>query len=267
MRNGFIKNIAIVTGASSGIGYKLSKDIAKNFDIDEIWIIARRKERLKKLANHIFLNYGVNVVSMSLDLTKEDSIQKIQNRLEKYNPNVSLLVNSSGFGLMGASSDIDRKSQEDMINLNCKSLFSLTHICTPYMSKGSGVIQIASMAGFCPQTYFSVYSATKAFVLSYSISLYHELKNKGIHISVICPGPVKTEFFDICEKNSKSKNKIKELFMQNTDDVVKKILKGYNANKKVIIPSISMTIISIIEGLPMQLLTSKLSYILYKKYN
>ena len=131
MPYGFIKNIAVVTGASSGIGYRLSKDIAKNFDIDEIWIIARRKDRLKKLANHIYSNYGINVVSMSLDLTKEESIQKIQKRLEKYSPNISLLVNSSGFGIMGQSSDIDRKSQEDMISLNCKSLFSLTHICTP----------------------------------------------------------------------------------------------------------------------------------------
>ncbi|MGP1487939.1 MAG: SDR family NAD(P)-dependent oxidoreductase [Peptoanaerobacter stomatis] len=262
-----MKNIGIVTGASSGLGKGIAIEIAKGFDIDELWLIARRKERLVELGKEIYEDYGVNVVIMSLDLIDEKSLQKISERLESQKPNIKILVNSSGFGVMGDSSEMNRKVQEDMILLNCKALFSLTNICTNYMSRGSGILQIASVAGFCPQPYFAVYSATKAFVLSYSMALSKELKKRGISVSALCPGPVNTEFFDICERDAKMENMIKKMFIKSPNFVVKRAIKGYLKKKTVIVPGITMKLLSIIEGLYIKQLSSILAYKIYKKFN
>ena len=239
-----MKNIGIVTGASSGIGKGIALETAKEFDLDEIWLIARRKDKLIELGKKIYQDYGINVVIMALDLIDEKSLQKISKRLERKNPNIKILINSSGFGIMGDSSEINRKMQEDMILLNCKALFSITNICTKYMSRGSGILQIASVAGFCPQPYFAVYSATKAFVLSYSMAL-----------------------FDICERDAKMENFIKRIFMKSPDFVVKRAIKGYLKKKTVIVPGITMKLLATIEGLHIKQLSSILAYKIYKKFN
>lgn len=262
-----MKNIGIVTGASSGMGRDFAIETAKNFDIDELWIVARRKERLIKLANYIYENYAVNVVVIPADLTNYSSIQKIQNRLENEKPNVKILINSSGYGLSGKSNEIKRELQENMIILNCLSLFSITNICTNYMSRDSGIIQISSSAGFCPQPFLSVYSATKAFVLNYSLAIAQELKEKGIKVSVVCPGPVQTEFFDVLEQNSNSINIYKKMFIKKSKYVVNKTMKGYIKGKNLIVPGFFMKLISIVEGMPIRRLTSIIVYKIFKKFN
>lgn len=262
-----MKNIAIVTGASSGIGRDFAIDIAKNFDIDEIWIIARRKDRLIELAHHIYENYLLNVVVIPADLTDYKSIEKISQRLEKVRPNINILVNSSGFGLGGESINISRKSQENMIMLNCISLFSMTQMCMEYMSEGSGIIQISSAAAFSPQPFLSVYSATKSFVLNYSLALSYELKPRGINVSVVCPGPVDTEFFDVCFPNSNGCNFYKNIFMKKSKNVVNKSIYGYLKGKKLIIPGFSMKILAILEGVYINKWSAFLSYKIFKRFN
>ena len=261
-----MKNIAIVTGASSGMGRGLAIKISQRYEIDEIWLIARRKDKLIELAEEIYNNYNVNCVVIPTDLTREDSIDKIIKRLASVNPNIKILVNASGFGMMGETAKISREKQEEMIKLNVLSLFSLTRICTEYMSNGSGIIQFASVAGYCPQPYLAVYGATKAFVLSYSVSLAHELKKYGIRVSVVCPGPVDTEFFDVMEIDKNSiKNIVKRLLMQSSEEVVSKTMKYFEKGKTVIDTRILTKFFSIVMGIPMQRLGSIIVAGLFKK--
>lgn len=261
-----MKNIAIVTGASSGMGRGLAIKISQRYEIDEIWLIARRKDKLIELAEEIYNNYNVNCVVIPTDLTREDSIDKIIKRLASVNPNIKILVNASGFGMMGETAKISREKQEEMIKLNVLSLFSLTRICTEYMSSGSGIIQFASVAGYCPQPYLAVYGATKAFVLSYSVSLAHELKKYGIRVSVVCPGPVDTEFFDVMKIDKNSiKNIVKRLLMQSSEEVVSKTMKYFEKGKTVIDTRILTKFFSIVMGIPMQRLGSIIVAGLFKK--
>lgn len=260
-----MKNIAVVTGASSGMGRGLALKIAQRYELDEIWLIARRKDRLLELAKEIYNAYHINCVIIPADLTKDDSFNKIVGRLEEVKPDIKILVNASGFGLMGESAKLSMSKQEEMIKLNVLALFSLTRICVEYMSKGSGIIQFASLAAYCPQPYLAVYGATKSFVLSYSVSLAHELKKYGIRVSIVCPGPVDTEFFDVMQIDKNSiKNIVKRLLMQNSEDVVSKTIKAFEKGRMRVDTRIITKFFSIVMGIPMQKLGSIIVAGLYK---
>lgn len=185
-----------MTGASSGMGREFVCQLPKAYkNLEEIWVIARREERLMELQKKLPIKLRI----LTYDLTTEGSITALKELLFKENPLVKVLVNSSGFGKRGyfeASSYADIKG---MIDLNCRSLAEVTHTCLPYMGKGSRIIQLASSAAFLPQPNFAVYSATKSFVFSFSRALRKELSGKEIYVTTVCPGPVKTEFFDIAD--------------------------------------------------------------------
>jgi hypothetical protein len=185
------KKIAIVTGASSGLGVEFAKQIDKKKILDEIWLVARREQNLKEVARQLKKSKGI---ILKTDLTKKQDIQKLIKKLEKEKPNLRLLVNNAGFGKKGYFQKILLKTQQEMIELNVKALVTLTYEGIKYMTKGSEIIQVASTAGFAPLPGFNVYSATKAFVLNFANALNEELKSKGIHTIAVCPGPVKTEF-------------------------------------------------------------------------
>lgn len=261
-----MKNIAIVTGASSGIGKKLAIEISKKYDIDEIWLVARRKSRLIELGNMIYENFGVNAVVIPTDLSDINSLQRIYDRLEKIKPNIKILINAGGFGMIGDSNLLDKKSQENMIIVNCVSLFNLTNTCVKYMNSGSGIIQMSSGASFCPQPYFAVYGATKSFVFSYSLALSQELKKKGIHVLTVCPGPVDTEFFDVATKDENSiKDIFKKKFMQSEDEVVEKIIKAYTKRKKILNTSIIMSTLYVALGVQRGVLATSVIAKIYNK--
>lgn len=262
-----MKDIAVVTGASSGLGRKLAIQIAEKFAVDEIWLIARRKSRMLDVAKKINEDYRVNVVVIPTDLTNNEYVDRIYERLRKYNPNIKILVNASGYGIVGESDIIDRKAQEKMIVLNCVSLFSLTNMCVKYMSEGSGIIQISSAAAFCPQPYFAVYGATKSFVLDYSLALAEELKSKKIQVSVVCPGPIDTEFFDVATSFENSiTNIMKKNVMQGEDEVVDKIINGYIKGKKIIPSNMLMSVIAVtVGGIYSRMLGAKIVSKMYKR--
>ncbi|MBU0615109.1 MAG: SDR family NAD(P)-dependent oxidoreductase [Nanoarchaeota archaeon] len=178
-------NIAIITGASAGLGKEFARQI-DNYHLDELWLVARRKDRLLELSNHL----KTRSVLIQCDLTESLNILIDKIRTEK--PNIRYLVNNAGFGKVGDFKDISLNEQLNMIDLNVRALVELTHNCLPFMRKGSTIINIASIAGFAPMPSFSIYAATKAFVLSFSNSINEELK--GIHSIAVCPGPVETEF-------------------------------------------------------------------------
>jgi len=192
--------IAIVTGASSGMGREFIMQIADRFSgIGEIWAIARREERLEELSPLV----PVKVRSFAIDLTDDSKLMSLQDILAKEKPEVKWLINSAGYGKIGDVGTINIGDEMGMVDLNCKALCAVTHMVLPYMSENSRIIQFSSAASFLPQPGFAIYAATKSFVLSYSRALNEELKQKGIYVTAVCPGPVKTEFFDIAETTGK----------------------------------------------------------------
>ena len=185
-------NIAIVTGASSGMGRKFVLQLSQYVKVDEIWAIARRGDALESLKKEV----NVPVRPISLDLCEKSSFDTMAKLLEEEKPNVKLLVNAAGFGKFGAYHKVSLEDESRMIDLNCKAVVLLTRLVLPYMEKGSHILQLDSLSAFQPVPYITTYGATKAFVLSYCRAMNRELKNKGVRMMAMNPGWVKTEFFD-----------------------------------------------------------------------
>ena len=184
--------IAVITGASSGMGREFVRQLEATEKFDEIWVIARRKERLLSLGEEI----KIPLRAIALDLSRSESFDEYKALLEAEKPEVSVLVNGSGFGKFGAFEDIPLDTQLEMIDLNEKALVAMTYLTLPYMKKGGKIYQIGSLSSFQPVPYIGVYGATKSFVLSFSRALGRELKGRGIRVLAVCPGWVRTEFFD-----------------------------------------------------------------------
>lgn len=192
--------IAIVTGASSGLGRETIIQLADRFGaLEEIWAIARREDRLLELKKQI----PVPIRIFSLDLCTSDSLAILEQALAEEKPDVRFLVNAAGFGKIGTVGSLPLNDDTGMIRLNCEALCGITHVVLPYMPDHSRIMQYASSAAFLPQPGFAIYAATKAFVLSYSRALSVELLGRDIVVTAVCPGPVKTEFFDIAERTGK----------------------------------------------------------------
>ena len=183
--------IAIVTGASSGMGREFVRQLSAYVQVDEIWAVARRREALEALKAET----PVPVRPVVLDLLKSESFVELRSLLEGEQPEIALLVNAAGFGKFGAYHKTTIEDDCRMIDLNCKALLVMTRLCIPYMSPGSHILELDSLSAFQPVPYITTYGATKAFVLSYSRAMNRELKCKGIRVMAMNPGWVKTEFF------------------------------------------------------------------------
>ncbi|MBQ9743628.1 MAG: SDR family NAD(P)-dependent oxidoreductase [Clostridia bacterium] len=185
--------IAVITGASSGLGVELYKEMQKE-ELDEIWIIARREERLKEIAN-TFGKIKTRVVPM--DITLPENTERLKSLFETETPDIRFFINNAGFGIIGNLDEADYKKQGQMVDLNVRALTELTVIALPYMNKGGCVINICSIASFVPNARMTVYSSTKAYVMSFTKALRYELKKKKINVTAICPGPMSTEFLGV----------------------------------------------------------------------
>ncbi len=191
------KSIAVLTGASSGMGLEFARRIADGniaAGLDELWLIARRRDRLEAFAAEC----PIPVHILSLDLSKQESLDAYKALLDTERPDVRILVNAAGFGKFRAFTDLTLEEQLAMIDLNDKALVAMTYLTLPYMHKGSCIYQLGSLSSFQPVPYINVYGASKAFVLSFSRALNKELarQGRGIKVMAVCPGWVKTEFFD-----------------------------------------------------------------------
>ena len=184
--------IAIVTGASSGMGREFVRQLAQWTPVEEIWAIARRADALEELKAET----PVPVRPVCLDLLKEESFDTLQAMLEAEKPEIRLLVNAAGFGKFGAYHKVSLADEGRMIDLNCKALVAVTRTVLPYMAAGSHVLQLDSLSAFQPVPFITTYGATKSFVLSYSRAMNRELKGAGIRMMTMNPGWVKTEFFN-----------------------------------------------------------------------
>ncbi len=216
-------NIAIITGASSGLGWEFARqmDAGAAFDkIDEFWLVARRRDKLKQLA--ATLRHRSRIIP--IDVTDGEKLDRLELLIRKKNARVRVLVNCAGYGIMGAFAQQERGKETGMIRLNCEALTDMTHRMLPYMRRGSRIIQLASCAAFLPQPNFAVYAASKAYVLRFSQALGMELQERGIYVTSVCPGPVDTPFFDIAERNGKTLS-IKKYTMVQADKVVAKAIR------------------------------------------
>ena len=185
--------VAIVTGASSGLGRAYARELDKAGGVDELWLIARREERLVELSGQ--LDHSCRV--LPLDLCKKESLKILRALLEAERPWVKILVSCAGFGKFGRAEDLNLQETGDMVDLNCRSAVEVTRVCIPYLQIGSRVLEVCSCAAFQPLPGMSLYAATKAFLLSYTRSLGEELKGRGVKVTAVCPFWIKTEFMAV----------------------------------------------------------------------
>lgn len=187
-----MKKIAIITGASSGMGREFALQLPSWEKFDEFWVIARRADRLEELKAQL----SVPVRPIVLDLTDTEDLKHLSDLLDATKPNIGLLANIAGFGKFGRYDQIPLEDSMKMIDLNCKALVAVTDIALPYMKQGAKILNLDSLSAFQPVPYLNTYASTKAFVLSYTRSLARELASRGIRVMSVNPGWVKTEFFD-----------------------------------------------------------------------
>lgn len=211
--------IAVVTGASSGLGRELALRIdQKEKNIDEIWVIARSREKLEALKS--LCKTSVRVLCM--DLTKEESLDELEKALMRENLkqkdriDIRILVNAAGFGKIGSYADVDRKDSGRMIDLNCKAAVEVTQICLSYMSAGSRLMMVCSTSGFQPFPYLNVYAASKAFLYRYTRALRVELWPRKILVTAVCPYWIKDTAFIPEAKTTDEKSAIRHFPMSST---------------------------------------------------
>lgn len=229
-------NIILITGASSGMGLEFALQLDNVFQkIDEIWMVARRKEEMLKVAE--CMEHTTRILDM--DVTKEADMERLKNLLTEEKPCIRMLVNSAGYGVMGKFDKLNIKEQTGMIDVNCKALTELTYMCIPYMKRKSRIIQLASSAAFMPQPDFAVYAASKAYVYSFSRALSEELRKREIYVTAVCPGPVNTPFFDIAEKDGKTLA-LKKLVIAPAEKVVEKAINDSYHRKRISVYGVSI---------------------------
>ena len=185
--------IAVVTGASAGIGREFVLAIDREGGCDEIWVIARRAERLEELKSVC----KTKVRPVVLDLSDIKALDEYRLLLEKEKPEIGLLVNAAGFGVFGPFDAQDLGRQLSSVSVNSVALTGMCHISIPYMKKGDSIVNIGSNSSWQPVPYQAVYGASKSYVLNFSRALYRELKSRGIHVMCVCPGWIKTEFQEV----------------------------------------------------------------------
>ena len=222
-----MKKIIIVTGASSGLGVCFARQLSKesaDFRLhnktecasDEIWLIARRQDRLQETKNMIEQDatayskpeFYPEVKIYPADLSGKDGAFAVKKMLEQYQSiaqdfQISVLVNNAGFGTYGEFASTDTEREMNMVDVNCTALTGIAGYALPWLKKGSRLINTASLASFLPLGNFAVYGATKAYVLSFTVALAAELKDKGISVTALCPGPVSTEFSNVASKGAR----------------------------------------------------------------
>lgn len=219
--------IAIITGASSGLGREFARQIDKKYDLDEIWLVARRESRLIDLAESLKTETKIIVG----DVTTQEFETKLLEELNYVEANVKILVNSAGLGISEDFLDTSLEDNTQMVDVNMRALTRITYMVLPFVEAGGKILNVASVAAFMPQDKFAVYAASKAYVLNFSRGLNSELKDRDITVTAVCPNPMETEFF---------KNEItgfKSISIEQVDKVVAKAIRQSERNKDISIQS------------------------------
>lgn len=182
--------IAVITGASAGIGREFVYAVDRQGQYDEIWVIARRAERLEELKSAC----KNKIRPVPLDLSDSGSIESFAALLKAEQPEMALLVNAAGCGVFGPFEEKELDKLLGSAQLNALSLTAMCHVSLPYMRSGSAIVNMGSNSAWQPVPYQAVYGASKSYVLSFSRAIGRELRSRGIHVMCVCPGWIKTEF-------------------------------------------------------------------------
>ena len=184
--------IAVVTGASSGLGREFVRQLARQEkQLEEIWVIARRQPQLEALRRESPVPLRV----LAMDLAADGAADRLEAALAAARPEVSVLVCAAGFGRMGDYRQVSRQDSAAIIRLNCTAAVEVTMACLPYMKAGGRILEICSTAAFQPFPYLNVYAASKAFLYRYSLALGRELRRRRITVTAVCPYWVKDTAF------------------------------------------------------------------------
>ena len=225
-----VPKLALVTGASSGIGEALAQRIAA--DGVDLILVARREDRLRALAAELPVETHV----VPLDLTDRGAPEALMAEVARYGRPVDVLVNNAGFGHAGAFAKEPLEQQLGMVDLNIRALVELSHRVLPALveRRHGGILNVASTAAFLPGPYVSVYYATKAFVLSLSEALAEECRGKGVTISALCPGPTTSEFGAV---SGMDRTRLFKTIQRRTSaEVADAGWKGFRAGRRVVVP-------------------------------
>lgn len=217
-----MKKIAIITGATGGIGQEFVRQLLKE-ELDEIWAVARNEKKLKELREQ----FGEKVRLVPMDLSDSGQLKKTGLLLAEETPQIQYLINNAGLAKMGSYKEFSAEEISKTVDVNCKAPVLLCQMCIPYMGEGSQILNISSASAFQPNPYINLYAASKAFERSYSRALNVELKGTGITSTAVCPGWVDTELLEK-ERNGK---KIKFPGIVTADKVVTQALKDAKKGK------------------------------------
>ncbi len=237
--------IALITGASSGMGEVFARRIDQDEEnIDEIWLIARRKNRLEEVAET--LSHATRVIPM--DLLSEENLRELERMLDEAEAQVGIFVACAGYGKIGNYEQISRLDSERMIDLNCKAAVDTTLIAIPRMRAGDRIVELCSTSSFLPLTHLNIYGAGKAFLLYYSRALRLELLPKGIIVTAVCPWWVgDTEFLGIARDNEANENTQQSvrhfIFPSKKENVVKMAMRASRRGRAVCTPGVICTVV------------------------
>jgi short-subunit dehydrogenase len=236
-----LKPVTILTGASAGIGVALAHIVARNgFTLA---LVARREDRLRQLADEIAATGAPRPIVIACDLLKPGAVADIAAALTAQGAEPQYVINNAGFGLVGLAEKRDRDEQLAMIDLNVRVLTELSLAFIPSLARHSGgILNVGSMAGFLPGPGMAVYYATKAYVLSFSESLHSELKPRGIRVTVLCPGPVPTEF---AMRAGISEGLAPGRLTQSAEMVAQAGYRGLMRGKRVVVPGLANKLVTL----------------------
>jgi short-subunit dehydrogenase len=237
--NGERRPVTVITGASAGIGTALAHEFAARGH--ELALVARREKPLQALAGAIAAKGGKRPLVLRMDIARVDAARDLGEALDRGGAEPEIIVNNAGFGLLGRAAELSRPEQLAMVDLNVRALtdLSLAFVDTLERRKG-GILNVASVAAFLPGPGMAVYYATKAYVLSFSEALHYELAPRGVRVTVLCPGPVPTEF----QARAGMSGRRPPLLTRSPERVAREGYEGLRAGRRIVVPGLANRLVT-----------------------